>query len=83
MIVVARAIKGKEFLYSASSAHRVKPDNAQKICEALNREQYGITLEQVWHPFDVGMYDNAYAYGEMQGFQLRKDGTIRKVGKIR
>lgn len=80
MIVVARAVKGKEFMYSAASAHRVAEKNAQTIADALNRAQYGITPEQVWHVFDVGMYDNAYAYGEMQGFQMRKDGTIRKVG---
>jgi len=81
MTVVARAIKGQEFLYSAASAHRVAENKAQKIADALNRAQYGITTEQVWHVFDVGMYDNAYAYGEMQGFQMRKDGTIRKVGR--
>lgn len=83
MIVVAKAIKGKEFMYSSSSAHRVAPKNAQRIADALNHEQYGITPEQTWFVYDVGMYDNAYAYGEMQGFQLRKDGTIRKVGRVR
>ena len=82
MIIVARAVKGKEFLYSAASAHRVTEKKAQTIADALNRAQYGITPEQVWHVFDVGMYDNAYAYGEMQGFQMRKDGTIRKVGRM-
>jgi len=81
MIVVARAIKGHEFLYSAASAHRVAEKKAQKIADALNRAEYGITPEQTWFVYDVGMYDNAYAYGEMQGFQLRKDGTIRKVGR--
>jgi hypothetical protein len=81
MTVVARAIKGKEFLYSAASAHRVTPKKAQTIADALNRAQYGITPEQVWFVYDVGAYDNAYAYGEMQGFQMQKDGTIRKVGR--
>lgn len=81
MKVVARAVKGKEFLYSASSAHRVAENKAQKIADALNRAEWGITPEQVWFVYDVGMYDNAYAYGEMQGFQMRKDGTIRKVGR--
>ena len=52
-----------------------------RIADALNRAQYGITPEQVWFVYDVGAYDNAYAYGEMQGFQMRKDGTIRKVGR--
>ena len=81
MTVVARAVKGKEFLYSAASAHRVTPKKAQMIADALNNVQYGITPEQVWFVYDVGMYDNAHAYGEMQGFQMRKDGTIRKVGR--
>ena len=79
MIVVARAMKGKEFLYSAASAHRVAEKKAQIICEILNRAEYGITPEQVWHPFDVGPYDNAYAYGSGQEFQLRKDGSVRRL----
>ena len=82
MTVVARAIKGREFIYSAASAHRVSEKKAQTIADALNRAQYGITPEQVWFVYDVGPYDNAYAYGEMQGFQQRKDGTIRKVGRM-
>jgi len=81
MTIIARSIKGQEFLYSASSAHRVSPKHAQKIADALNDAQYGITPEQIWFVHDVGMYDNAHAYGEMQGFQMRKDGTIRKVGR--
>ena len=81
MTVVARAVKGKEFLYSASSAHRVATNKAQKIADALNKVEWGITPDQTWHVYDVGMYDNAHAYGEMQGFQMRKDGTIRKVGR--
>ncbi len=82
MTVVARAIKGHEFMYSAASAHRVAEKKAQTIADALNRVQYGITPEQTWHVFDVGPYDNAYAYGEMQGFQQRKNGTITEVGRI-
>lgn len=82
MIVVARAVKGAEFFYSAASAHRVDPKKAERILDALNAEQWGITPDQTWHVYDVGMYDNAHAYGEMQGFQMRKDGTIRKVGRI-
>ena len=65
-------------MYSAASAHRVAQKKAQAIADALNRAEYGIIPEQTWFVYDVGMYDNAYAYGEMQGFQMRKDGTIRK-----
>ena len=79
MIVVARAIKGREFLYSAASAHRVAEKKAQTICEILNRAEYGITSEQVWHPFDVGPYDNAYAYGSSQEFRLCKNGNVKRV----
>ena len=46
MIVVARAIKGKEFIYSAASAHRVAQKKAQTIADALNHAEYGITPEQ-------------------------------------
>ena len=81
MTVVARSVKGKEFLYSASSAHRVAPKEAQIIADALNRAEYGITPDQVWFVHDVGPCDNAYGYGSLQGFQMRKDGTIIKVGR--
>ena len=82
MTVVARAIKGHEFMYSAASAHRVAEKKAQTIADALNMAHYGITPEQVWFVYDVGPYDNAYAYGEMHGFQQRKNGTITEVGRI-
>ena len=81
MTVVARSVKGKEFLYSAASAHRVEEKKAQTIADALNHAEYGITPDQVWFVHDVGPYDNAYAYGEIQGFQLRKNGTIKEVGR--
>ena len=82
MKVVARSVKGREFLYSAASAHKVAPKKAQMIADALNHAGCGITPEQVWFVHDVGMYDNAYAYGEVQEFQMRKDGSIiRKVGR--
>ena len=33
MIIVARAVKGKEFLYSAASAHRVTEKKAHRFCD--------------------------------------------------
>ena len=81
MTVVARSVKGKEFLYSASSAHRVAPKEAQIMADALNRAEYGITPDQVWFVHDVGPCDNAYAYGKMQGFRMLKSGTIKEVGR--
>lgn len=82
MTVVARSVRGREYMYSAASAHEVAPKKAQAIADALNRAECGITPDQVWFVHIVGMYDNAYAYGEIQKFQMRKDGSIvRKVGR--
>jgi hypothetical protein len=78
MIVIARAKKGAEFLYSYGSAHKVPKASARKICDALNRLQYGITEEQVWHVFEVDEYDRAFFYGERQSFRIYRNKIIER-----
>lgn len=79
MKIVAQAIKGQEFFYRASTAHKVPEKNAQKIADALNEVGYELMEGRVWHIFDVGMYDDAYYYAEGQRFTYGKNGTIKRI----
>lgn len=71
MIIIARTRKGEEFQYSYASAHRVPKSSARKICDALNRAQYGITPEQIWHVYEIDKYDIAYDFAEHKRFGIR------------
>lgn len=81
MKVVAIAKKGAEFIYNASTAHKVPEANAQKVCDALNGIGYKLfSPDFVWHVYDVGPYDNAYYYAEGQRFTYGKTGIKRIAG---
>ena len=69
MKIVAKAIKGKEFFYSAKSAHKVAQSSAYLICKMLNDANYKLNEGEVWHVFDVDRYDSAYEYAEWQTFR--------------
>lgn len=72
MIVVAIACKGQEFLYNASTAHKVNEKKADKIVELLNAAGYQLRDGEIWHKFNVSSYDNAGVYAECQRFTLGK-----------
>lgn len=79
MKIVAQAVKGHEYFYKATTAHKVPEKNAQKVADALNEIKYKLSDGCVWHVFDVGMYDNAYYYAEGQRFTYGKNGTIKRI----
>ena len=78
MKVVAKSVKGNEFLYSAKSAHKVAKASAEAICKALNDSNYDLKNGETWFVHDVDKYDNAFQYAEWQSF-TRRNGTIRRV----
>lgn len=80
MKIVAKSVKGKEFLYSARSAHQVKGLTAEKMCAFLNEQKHDLKEDEVWHVHDVGPYDNAYGYGAIQMFERKRNGQIVKRG---
>lgn len=80
MKIVAKSVKGKEFLYSARSAHQVKGLSAEKMAEFLNTQKHDLKANEVWHVHDVGPYDNAYGYGAIQMFERKRNGQIVKRG---
>lgn len=78
MYILAQTQKGKEFLYSPSTAHKVSKNSAEKIKDTLNQLKYKIKSDsQVWHIYEVDRYDAAYDYAMFQRFTIRNN-TIKE-----
>lgn len=79
MKIVAISVKGHEYLYNASTAHKVAEAKAQKVADALNGINYKLDDKHVWYVHDVDRYDNAFYYAESQRFTYGKNGTIKRI----
>ncbi len=75
MKIVAKSIKGKEFMYSAKSAHKVSERSANLICKLLNDINYHLNEGETWFIHDVDKYDTAYEYASFQAF-TRRNGKL-------
>ena len=79
MIVLAKAILGKEFFYDASSCHEVSKASADLICKALNDAKYDLKDGQVWHKFtNFSKYSGGWTYALGQKF-TRYKGRVRET----
>lgn len=78
MTILAKSLEGKEFMYSARSAHKVSKASANLIRDNLNSIRYDLKDGEVWYIHEVDGYDNAYYFAENQGFSVYK-GTIRRT----
>ena len=79
MIVLAKAILGKEFFYEFSSCHEVSKASADMICKALNDAKYDLKDSEVWHKFtDFCQYSNGWTFALGQKF-TRYKGRIREI----
>ena len=79
MVVVAKSVRGHEFLYNPRSAHAVSARKANSICKELNKLKYLLDNEnEVWYVHEVDQYDAARVYAEEQRFTWGKRGLIRK-----
>ena len=77
MKIVAKTIKGSEFIYSKRSAYHVNKKHADLIAESLNRCRYGLKENETWHVYEIDRYDDAYAWAEVQSFYFTKNGTLK------
>lgn len=77
MKILAISIKGREFVYNPSTAHKVSERSGKAIMDALNKARYNLKENEVWHMHEVGPYDNAYAYATYQEFTIYK-GSVRE-----
>lgn len=78
MKVLAISAKGKEFLYNASTAHKVSERSGKVIMDALNEAKYKLKDGEVWHIHEVDRYDNAYAFASYQEFSIRKGNIYER-----
>ncbi len=79
MTIVAKSIKGHEFVYTPKTAHKVSKASANLICKALNDNKFMLyDDDEVWFVHEVDQYDSASGYAEYQKFTVR-NGAIRRV----
>ena len=76
--VLAKSVKGHEFLYDARSARMVSDRSAERICEIANSVRYLLKDNEVWHVHEVDRYDRAYDYAQFQKFTIR-NGLVKDV----
>ena len=61
--VIAKAIKGQEYLYNRNTVLLVPAASAQLICDSLNTAQYRLKDGEVWHLFERDWYTEQFAVG--------------------
>jgi len=77
MIVIAKSVKGREYLYSAKSAHAVSMASAEKIRDIVNQHHYKLEDNETWFIHEIGHFDDAAFYAARQKFTIRK-GIVRE-----
>ena len=80
MTIVAKSLRGHEFMYNPRSAHAVAERKAKAICDELNKLKYLLNNDnEVWYVHEVDQYDIApFEYAQDQRFTWGKRGLIRK-----
>lgn len=71
MLVIAKSLEGREYLYNPRSARAVSARSAKKILEVVNRYRYQLKDGETWYIHDVDQYDAAYDYAQYQAFRIR------------
>ena len=72
MVILAKAVKGKEYLYNPKSAHMVSKASADYILSVVNSYKYRLKDGETWHKYEIDEYDTAYYYAVEQHFSVRK-----------
>ena len=76
MTILAKAIEGREFIYSVRSAHAVPAKSAEKIRDIANSVRYQLDDGEVWYLFDIDQYCAAYDFALLQKFTIR-NGIVK------
>ena len=77
MFVIAKSLKGAEYMYKAESAHKVSERSAKTILQVLNDKRWDLKENEVWAIHEVWNIDNAYYYAQDQKFTIR-NGIVKK-----
>lgn len=78
MLVLAKSIQGREYLYNPKSARAVSARSAETIKEIANHVRYLLKDGEVWHVHTVDRYDTAFQYAQFQRFTIR-NGLVKDV----
>ena len=79
MKVLALSVKGAEYLYKASTAHKVSKASAEKIAAALNKAGYKTDGGRlVWYAHDVADWETAGIYASAQAFRVYR-GSVKRT----
>jgi len=79
MTILAKAVKGHEWMFTTASAHKVSKASAKVIRDALNGIKYDLKDGETWWIYeDVSEWENAGIYASVQAFKRYK-GNIRRV----
>lgn len=58
--LIAKTIKGKEFLHSKTNAFFATEASAQKIADILNKNNYQLKAGELWHVYDFDYMQDSY-----------------------
>ena len=74
MIILAKTIKGQEFLYDYTSARQVSKKSADIICKIVNEHKsvLGLKENEIFYKYEIDQYDLAYIFALDQKFTIRK-----------
>ena len=80
MKIIAKTVKGKEFLYNPKTARKVSARSAEKILDAVNahKSMLGAAENEIFHIYDIDKYDTAYEYAQKQAFIIRNGYVYAK-----
>lgn len=79
--ILAKAIKGREYVYSIASVHGVARAKAAEVCSVLNSLRWHLLPGEVWHVYTVDAYDAAYAVADLRRFIYHRGGGITETQK--
>lgn len=57
MLIVAQAVKGKEYLYISETSHKVSKNSSEIILKTLNKNKYKLKPGHIWHLYEIDEYD--------------------------
>lgn len=78
MKIAAKTREGAEFMYSASSAHKISERSAARIVEALNANKYQLRPGEKWHVYNIDEYSAAYIVAQCHQFTIRNGYLCEK-----
>ena len=78
MLVIAKSVAGREYLYNPATAHKVPRGKSELVKHILNTCRFQLNDGEEWYLHEVGEYDSAYDYAQFQKFCFRKNQLIER-----